>query len=246
MRLVELGNLILYDLAPELDPRSGQPAAATKPTFMREYQRWYSESLAVLRQLLPGRCKEFAALYEAPARRKEIAAVNYTIQDWFLGIRSRRDLIIGDAGFDDRAVAVMRFGAQLRILDAAKSRFESSLHDIRQIVQADLFDSELSAARGLVRAGFLRPAGVVAGVVLEKHLQDVCSAHAIAVKKNPTIADLNDALKNANTIDVPTWRQIQRLGDLRNLCGHKKDREPTKDEAVELVDVTEKVIKSVY
>jgi hypothetical protein len=140
----------------------------------------------------------------------------------------------------------MRFQTQRNILGAVKVRFESSLHDIRHIVQADLFNSELDAAKGLLKAGFQRAAGVVAGVVLERHLQDICAAHSITAKKNPTIGDLNDALKAADTIDVPMWRQIQRLGDLRNLCGHKKDREPTKEEVVELIDVTDKVIKSVY
>ena len=44
-------------------------------------------------------------------------------------------------------------------------------------------------------------------------------------KKNPAISDLNDHLKNCGIIDVPIWRKIQFLGDLRNLCDHNKHRE---------------------
>lgn len=86
---------------------------------------------------------------------------------------------------------------------------------------------------------------VLAGVVLEEHLQRICLSHQIRVtKKNPTIADLNDLLKTT-VIDVPTWRFIQRLGDIRNYCGHRKERDPTKDEVQELIDGVEKIIKTV-
>jgi hypothetical protein len=118
--------------------------------------------------------------------------------------------------------------------------------DLEQIVRADLFDSEIDKARELLRAGFDRPAGVLAGVVLEEHLQNVCSKRSIRLaKKTPTISDLNDQLKNEGVVDTTVWRFIQRLGDIRNLCGHKKERDPTKDDVQELIDGTDKIIKTV-
>ena len=50
-----------------------------------------------------------------------------------------------------------------------ESRFESSLFDMQQLVQADMFDSELDAARELWKKGFLRAAVAICGVILEKH-----------------------------------------------------------------------------
>ena len=64
-------------------------------------------------------------------------------------------------------------------------------------------------------------------------------------KKNPTIADYNDKLKDV-AYDTIEWRRIQRLGDLRNLCDHNKDREPTKDEVEELISGTERIIKTIF
>jgi hypothetical protein len=152
-----------------------------------------------------------------------------------------------DSTFDDFGIAVRRFRTQLSILKAVGSRFDSSLFDIRQLVQADLFDSELEAATELVRHGFVRPAGALAGVVLEKHLAQVLVNHKLATqKKNPTISDFNDKLKSGGVIDVPTWRGIQRLGDLRNLCDHNKDREPTKEEVTELIDGIDKITKTLF
>lgn len=141
----------------------------------------------------------------------------------------------------------MLFKTQTEILESVKSQFESSLHDIAQLIRAELFDSELDAARELTKNGFLRGAGAVAGVVLEKHLGQVCQNHNVQTKKqHPTISDFNDLLKNAAVIDVPMWRQIQRLGDIRNLCDHNKHRDPTKEEVTELIDGVEKLCKTLF
>lgn len=88
--------------------------------------------------------------------------------------------------------------------------------EIRQIVQAEQFDDEFKAAEELVRNGFYRGAGAIAGVVLEKNLAEVTLNHSIKVaKENPIIADYNDLLKNSEVIDVVAWRFMQHLGDLR-------------------------------
>ena len=114
-------------------------------------------------------------------------------------------------------------------------------------MRADLFDSELDAARELAKNGFLREAGAIAGVILERHLAQVCANHSVRVrKKDPAINDLNQPLKDAGVLDVPAWRQIQRLGDIRNLCDHNKHREPTKEEVIELIDGVDKISKTLF
>jgi len=65
-------------------------------------------------------------------------------------------------------------------------------------------------------------------------------------KKNPTIADLNEALKSAGAIDLPQWRFIQHLGDIRNLCDHSRKLEPTADQVADLLVGAKKVTKTVY
>jgi hypothetical protein len=75
----------------------------------------------------------------------------------------------------------------------------------------------------------------------------VCDAHSITIrKKNPSISDLNQALKDKDVISVPQWRFIQHLADIRNLCDHAKGKEPSKDEIEDLVAGTEKVLKTVF
>lgn len=134
----------------------------------------------------------------------------------------------------------------MAILKAAQKRFESSLFEIRQLVQADLFDSEIESARHLLKNKFYRAAGAVAGVVLEKHLLQVCSDHMVKiVKKHPGINDLNQLRKDSGVIDIPQWRHITLLGDIRNLCDHNKQKEPTESQVTDLIDGTDKVLKTI-
>jgi hypothetical protein len=147
---------------------------------------------------------------------------------------------------DDKA-AVPHFHQQFAILQAAERRFESSLFEIRQLVQADLFDSEIGAARELLKNQFLRAAGAIAGVVLEKHLRQVCEDHGLKIsKKAPTLGDLNELLKANSVIDVPQWRFVSMLADIRNLCDHDKQKEPTDQQVTDLIDGTDKVLKTIF
>jgi predicted transcriptional regulator len=94
---------------------------------------------------------------------------------------------------------------------------------------------------------FFRGAGAIAGVVLEKHLKQVIENHNLSTKKkHPSIADYNDLLKKEEIIGTKNWRFIQHLGDLRNLCDHNKDKEPTNDDIQSLIDGIKKIIKTIW
>ena len=80
-----------------------------------------------------------------------------------------------------------------------------------------------------------------------RKISQVCENHAIKFrKKKLTIADFNDALKEADAIDRPQWRFNQHLGDLRNLCDHNKATEPTSAQATDLVDGVMKLTKTLF
>jgi hypothetical protein len=65
-------------------------------------------------------------------------------------------------------------------------------------------------------------------------------------KKNPGISDFNDLLKSEGVIDVPVWRFIQHLADLRNLCDHSRKPDPTEAQVTDLIDGVKRVIKTVF
>ncbi|OOE84022.1 hypothetical protein BZG72_04310 [Salinivibrio sp. PR6] len=248
--LVARGNHLYLAM---LDDVSGLPDEITKqlkenkiklPNFTDEYDSWYSEALALVKQLLPDRLEDFKRQYK-DEKRKEISFLTYGISDYLYGLRTTRgyqqDVVA------DKSAAIGKMQVQNAILTAVEKRLDSSLFDIQEILQADLFDSELSAAQELAKKGFVRGAGAIAGVVLEKHLGHVCDMHNLkSRKKHPSISDFYQLLKENDVIDTPKWRFIQHLGDLRNLCDHNKDREPTKEDVLELVEGVQKVIKTVF
>ena len=253
----QLHNAIQYDCSPQDFARAAKESLGDKeaipftaeefiqslPSFKDEYQAWYSEAKALVRQLLPDRLSDFVRYYEKPKSRKDITFGNYTIEDYLQGLTVR----FGTSKLVGPDAAVPLFQQQLSLVKAIRERFRSSLFDIRRLAQADLFDSELDAARELANNKFTRAAGAVAGVVLERHLKEVCSNHGLTLrKKAPQISDLNDALKGANVIDIPQWRSIQHLGDLRNLCAHDKKSQPTSDQVENLLAGVKKVTKTIY
>lgn len=212
-----------------------------KATFKDQYQKWYNASLAAIKQLLPDRVSDFISAYHQDVK-KEKNITNYGIEDYILGMTLTSYSTESNYGFIRG-----KYMLQYQIVRSLNDRLGSSLFEMKQLVEADLFDSEIDAASLLVKKGFLRGAGAICGVVLEKHLKTVADSHNIKLsKKTPTINDLNELLKNNNVIDVAQWRLIQYLGDIRNLCDHDKTKEPTKDNLDDLVTGVQKVLKTVY
>lgn len=209
------------------------------------YQKWYTQSLPVVRQLIPERYIEFQDNYRVNNRKaKVIDASIYTISDYLSGLSVTRG---GVEVFSSLDVFLSRFAFQIEILESALTRIDSLLVNIKGVLQAELFDNELSVANELLKKGHLRAAGAVAGVVLERHLGQVAAAHSITIqKKDPTIAELNNELKAAGIFDTPNWRFVELLGDIRNLCVHSKGREPKRNEVEDLIQGTEKIIKTVF
>ena len=208
-----------------------------------EYEPWYTKALAVISQIIPERVEDFRSAYRLE-KRKEITPETYTISDYLMGMELKT--LSGEPLFDINQVYMVKLLRQLSILKAAADIAPSVLRNMRAVVRAELIDDDIEVAKDLLKAGHLRSAGVVCGVVLESHLRDVAARHGIKLKKrNPSISDWNNALKD-KVYDLPMWRLIQRLADIRNLCAHSREREPTRDEVQDLIIGTQKVVKEVF
>lgn len=213
--------------------------------FKVRYQSWYSESLALIKVVMPDRLNDFRRQYEKSDKRRNITDENYLIEDALASLRTYQY----HQGNDEcePKTALSKFQIQLSILAAVKQVFQSSLFNIKEMLQADLFDDDVQAAIELNKNGFGRAAGAMCGVVLEKHLSEVCVKHVIKIaKKDPCISDFNDALKAAGVYPVPSFRRIQYMADIRNKCGHKKSTEPTKGEVETLIEGVDWAIKNIF
>lgn len=211
--------------------------------FQYDYQRWYTKALKAVASLAADRHAEFRAYYEVDPKRKSLGYGTYVIQDYLKGVAPDKYLY---PNFDTRDQVLTGFFNQLTILRSIEGRVDSVLANIEGELYAEIQDNEVAVARQLAKIS-PRAAGALVGVLIEDHLQKVASAHGVKVaKKNPTIADLNDPLKAASVIDTPSWRKITFLADLRNICSHKKDTEPTKEQVDELIQGAEWLTKNVF
>lgn len=187
------------------------------------YQQWYSSARAILARNQPDRLKEFDGLYVSI---KQLLTNRY--------VTKPQEFELLD-----------KINVQFDMLAAVPSHLQFSLYDIELEAYSVLMDDELEAARHLLSKGFLRPAGVLAGVMLERHLKNILRKHTPPIKyqKNATLSSLNDLCKDS-IYDLVIWRKIQHLTDLRNLCAHDKTREPTKEEVSELINGVSAILKT--
>lgn len=218
-----------------------------KPDFSKEYQIWYSPALRVVEQLLPDRYLEFQTLYRPLKRPTTLDILHFGVADYIAGVRvTRGSGLDRELVFDPAQVGLSAFDRQLDILGTAAGRVTSHLVDLGRTLHGEILDDEIATARELLRAGHTRPAGVVAGVVLEGHLKKLIIDRKLPLKKKAMLTNMNDALREAAAYDVVTWRRVQALADIRNICAHKGEREPNLEEVQRLVDEVSDVVKTVF
>lgn len=216
------------------------------PSFKKEYQQWYSTALAVVRQLLPDRLEDFCTYYREPESKGRSEYEDYRISDYLAGYYTAMDYFGTWIDMSKDTAVLELFRQQLAIVKAVSGGLANSLHKIKQFVQADLFDSELDAAKELVDKGFHQAAGVVAGVVMEKHLAQVCENHTlIPQKQRPTINDFNKILVEGGVINASKSEFIRHLGSIRNSCAHNNEgKEISKEDVARLINGVAELIET--
>ena len=207
--------------------------------FTYAYQNWYTAAIKAVKSLAADRYVEFCGYYEndkTHSIQTYLRKTPHHFQDQFIEKQDRID--------QDRFINL--FVNQLAILKAIRTRVDSVLADIESELFTELEDNEVGVARQLIEIS-PRAAGALSGVVIEGHLRNVLNVHGIKISKTkPTISDLSNPLKEAAVIDITAWRKISYLADIRNLCTHKKETEPTKEQVDELINGAEWLAKTVF
>lgn len=219
--------------------------------FRKNYQQWYSKTVLIIKTILPNRYDEFISYYEYHSAREKLKKDNFRIKDYlnnlFYVSTSGNWVNQSSKSWKDCSSTITLLYQQLSILKAAKEILSSKLLDLKTLVQADLFDSEIDAAKELAKKGFLPATGAICGVIIEKHLHSLCERHNITItKKNPGINDLCVILRSNDIIDVPQERFIMSCADIRNICDHYKKIEVTQTQIDNLLSDTKRIIDTIY
>ena len=115
-----------------------------------------------------------------------------------------------------------RLGA---VFNAVKEDFHGGyLNSIRNLVQAEVFESELEQAQELLDSGYKLASAVIAGVVLETSLRDLCDQEGISHGK---LDKMNSDLAKQGKYNKLQQKRITALADIRNSAAHGKPEEFT-------------------
>ncbi len=116
---------------------------------------------------------------------------------------------------------------------AAKDDYEKGyLNSFRNLVQAEVFDNELEQAAELLNSNYKLPAAVVAGVVLETTLRQMCTDKGIVPGK---LNKMNDDLTKAGAYSSLVHKRITALAAIRNSAAHGKPDEFSEKSVAEMI-----------
>lgn len=126
------------------------------------------------------------------------------------------------------------------ILLAAKEDYDGGYLDgVRSLVQAELFLDELDQARELLKAGYPLPAAVVAGVVLETKLRDLCANSEVPHGK---LDKMNADLAKAGVYSLLVQKRITALADIRNSAAHGRAEKFCADDVEDMINQVERFL----
>jgi hypothetical protein len=106
------------------------------------------------------------------------------------------------------------------------------LTSIKNLIQADVFDSELEQAKELLVNGYKVAAAVIAGVVLETTLRDLCTREGLSHSK---LDKMNADLAKAGIYNKLQQKRITALADIRNGAAHGKSGEFSDDDVNSMI-----------
>lgn len=130
-----------------------------------------------------------------------------------------------EKGWDSGEAAT--FTAVAAALAAFRSDLQAGyLKSLEELIRADLFADFLDMATELQSKGFIDPAAVIAGSVLEEHLRKLAEANGIAVT-NPSgehlkAGALNAALTKGGSYNKLVEKSVTAWLGLRNSAAHGK------------------------
>jgi HEPN domain-containing protein len=195
---------------------------------MRGYQNWYNAAYQLIKEFLPAeKEKEFVENYGSSNPFGVLRYIQLTCST----LDGNKPKII------DRFNTY--FELQRSILSSIPSVAEVKELNLRKIIASDFIDSELDKAEYLLRSGFARCAGVLAGVALERYLKALCDTKKLEYEYDDTIEPLSQKLYEADKIDVTELKLFQHLGSIRNDCAHQNEgvlEDDLKGRAKELIE----------
>lgn len=184
---------------------SGELKSLQEKLFL-DYQIWYTQTRHLVNDYVHERITEFDQIY--------------------LDVIKCLKLEGGWGGIYDKSVYINSwsndFLNQLGILLSIPLVAEIKEKSLRNILTADIANSEIDEAEELYDEQHYRAAGAVAGVALERYLKTRCEVNSIEYKKENSIHSLAQLLYNHDPplIDATVLNHMDHLASIRKNCAH--------------------------
>jgi len=115
------------------------------------------------------------------------------------------------------------------------------LVSFKQIVQAEVFDSELEQAKSLLQNSYKNAAAVIAGTVLETAIKELCLNNGIELDRKK-LTHLNDELAKAGIYNKLQQKQVTALADIRNNAAHGDYEQFTQEDVRRMIEDIERFL----
>ncbi|TVT88749.1 hypothetical protein [Haloferax volcanii] len=197
-----------------------KPETATKQQkALTTYESWVNSTRPLVVEFLPERLDEFDKM-----------------RDEFV------DIVTLQIAAPDHPARSMNRAAQLisqqkGIVQSIPDKVEIELLASRKSISRDIAKSEVLRGEQLLEEGDIRPAGVIAGVALERHLITLCSSaeQDVEYDRMDGISSLAKSLSQAGVISDDDMRLLDWMGGVRNKCSHASDEEPKRTEVKRMI-----------
>ncbi len=194
-----------------------------------KYHHWYGGCSAFIEDTSPGRKGELEHVH---AKARTIKVIDTSLAGFF-----KNDYM----SEQDQAGAVANIKEIQGIIQSAAGYVEAHARSIESALFRVYAGDLLGIAEHYRDNNELRPAGVVAGVVLEREMRQLCDKLQIKYgKTDHDIGQFNTILfGKGSPIESATWKmRINAWYKIRNKSAHydAQEGEPTKDEVTELIN----------
>jgi len=128
----------------------------------------------------------------------------------------------------------------MAVFEAAREDFEGGyLASVHDLVRADLFGSELEQASELLKSKYPVAAAVIAGVVLETAIRELCTRNQIDHGK---LDKMNADLAKAGVYNGIVQKRVTHLAAVRNSAAHGNETEFKTYDVVAMIDEVEQFL----
>ncbi|MDR0183226.1 hypothetical protein [Lysobacter arvi] len=130
----------------------------------------------------------------------------------------------------------------LAVFSAAKEDFDGGyVSSLRSLIQAEVFDNELEQAKELLDSGYHQAAAIIAGVVLETNLRQLCAECGIGSGK---MDRMNADLAKAGKYNSITQKRITSITAIRNAAAHGHVGEFSRADVASMIDDVARLLES--